>query len=341
MHRDDVQLHNVGAAVPTDDGVRLDRLPESVREPLNDKATENYRRPTGVEIRFVPEGTVEVTLSCPDGESEVTPYWGPFETDPADHVTVGAEPTTVEMTFPDHLGDVAPEHLSGGYFAPEVGRLVLRGHPTVLHGVEGGRRPPRDGELPGGTLLAYGTSITQGAVASRFPLSYASRTARALAMDHVNLGTGGSAFCEPEIADHIARRDDWDLAVLSVSVNMIAAGFTAEEFRERASYLVETVAGENPDKPVVAVTLFPQLSDLCPDRERGDDWIATSDEYRTVLADVVAESDRDNLHLLEGPDLLTEPWGLSTDLLHPADSGMITIGRNLAAELDSLLDASD
>lgn len=340
MHHDDVELHNVGAAVPTDDAVRLDRLPESIRGPLNDKATGNYRRPTGVEIRFVPEGTVEVTLSCPGGESEVTPYWGPFETDPGDHVTVGPEPTTVEMTFPDHLGDVASEHLPDGYFAPEVGRLVLRGRPTLLHGVEGSRRPPRDDELPDRTLLAYGTSITQGGVASRFPLSYASRASRALAMDHVNLGTGGSAFCEPEIADHVAARDDWDLAVLSVSVNMIAVGFTAEEFRERASYLLETVADENPGKPVVAVTLFPQLSDLCPDRERGDEWKATPEEYRTVLADVVAEADRDDLHLLEGPALLTEPSGLSTDLLHPADPGMITIGENLADELGTVLDSS-
>lgn len=336
MEFDGAAIHNARGATEVADGLRLDRLPSDVRTPLNDKAEENYKRPTGVEIRFVADGPVEVTLSCLDGESTVAPFWGPFECDFASEITVGEEPETVEMEFPEHLADVGDAHLPEGYFAPRVGRLVLRGRPTVLHGVEGDVRPPREAELPDRTLLAYGTSITQGGIASRFPLAYASRAARALSAEHVNLGTGGSAFCEPEIADHVAARGDWDAAVLSVSVNMIAVGFTAAEFRERAAYLVDAVAGENPGKPVVAVTLFPQLSDVCPDRERGEDWVATADEYREALREVVADSPHDNLHLLEGPDLLTDATGLSTDLLHPADPGMIEIGANLGRELDAL-----
>ncbi|MFB6120726.1 MAG: SGNH/GDSL hydrolase family protein [Halobacteriaceae archaeon] len=337
MNVDGAEVHNARGATRTPTGLQLDRLPETVRTPLNDKAEDNYQRPTGVEIRFVADGPVEITLSCLDGESTVAPYWGPFECDFAAEITVGEEPETIEMEFPEHLADVGDDALPEGYFAPRVGRLVLRGRPTVLHGVEGDTRPPRDAELPDRTLLAYGTSITQGGIASRFPLAYASRAARGVRAEHVNLGTGGSAFCEPEIADHIAARDDWDAAVLSVSVNMIAVGFTAEEFRERAAYLVDTVAAENPEKPVVAITLFPQLSDVCPDRERGDDWTATADEYREVLRDVVEEAGHDNLHLLEGPDLLTDPTGLSTDLLHPADPGMIEIGANLGRELDGVM----
>ena len=338
MNFDGAQIHNARGASETDEGLRLDRLPPETRAPLNDKAETNYERPTGVEIRFVAEGPVEITLSCLDGESTVAPYWGPFECDFAAEVTVDESETTIEMEFPEHLADVGDEHLPDGYFAPRVGRLILRGRPTVLHGIEGDTRPPREAELPDQTLLAYGTSITQGGIASRFPLAYASRAARGIQAEHVNLGTGGSAFCEPEIADHIAARDDWDAAVLSVSVNMIAVGFTAAEFRERAAYLVDHVASENPEKPVVAITLFPQLSDVCPTRERGDDWKATAEEYRTVLREVVAEAGHDNLHLLEGPDLLTDPTGLSTDLLHPADPGMIEMGANLATELDGRLE---
>jgi len=332
MRHAGLELHNVAETPAREGGVRLDRLPAAVREALNEQAETNYTRPTGVELRFVADGPVEVTLSCPTGESEVTPHWGPFQCAPDAHVTVGPEPTTVEMTFPEHLGDVADEHLPESYFAPRVGRLVLRGRPTVLHDVSGDVRPPREAELPDRTLLAYGTSITQGAVASRFPLAYASRAARALRADHLNLGTGGSAFCEAAVADHIAD-GDWDVAVLAVSVNMIAVGFTAAEFRERAGYLVDTVAGENPDSEVYAVTLFPQLSDVCPGRERGDDWAATADEYRAVLREVVADAGHDNLRVLEGPDFLADPSGLSPDLLHPSDPGMLEVGRRLADEL--------
>jgi lysophospholipase L1-like esterase len=190
--------------------------------------------------------------------------------------------------------------------------------------------------LPDETLLTYGTSITQGAFASRYPMSYGHQTARHLGADHVNLGSGGSAFCEEAVAEYIAGRDDWDRAVLSVSVNMIAVGFDADEFGERAVTLVETVAGAHPEKPIAAVTLFPLFDELCPGVDGSDEWEATPAEYRQRLRDAVAAADRPNLHLIEGPDLLQDPGGLSTDLLHPMDHGMTEIAHRLADRLESL-----
>ena len=36
------------------------------------------------------------------------------------------------------------------------------------------------------------------------------------------------------------------------------------------------------------------------------------------------------MHLLEGPEILTDVTGLTSDLIHPADEGMIQMGRGLA-----------
>lgn len=334
MRYDDrVDLHNVTEITETDeDTVSLARLPEAVRETLNEKARENYRRPSGVEIRFVPAGDASVTLSCPDGEATVTPFWGPFQT--ARHTTIGPEPTTVEVSFPDRLADLTDDAVDHTYFDPRVCRLVLRGRPIRLHDVEGDTRPPAADETPDRRYLAYGTSITQGAVASDYPSSYVAETARRVGADHLNLGTGGSAFCEPEMADYIAARDDWDVATLAISVNMLSVGFTAAEFRERAHYMIETVAGENPDKPVAPITLFPCHADVCRRVDGREEWEATPEEYRDALRDVVEETPHDNVYLLEGPELLTDVAGLDPDLLHPSDRGMGRIAEHLAPELD-------
>ena len=341
IFEDRVELHNVSSVIEADDGgIAPERVPESVRVTLNGKAERNYLRPSGVEIRFAIEsGVARVTLTCPEGRCEVTPFWGPFQTGPNERVEVGAEPTTVEMELPERLGDLESGVIDESYFDPAVCRLVLRGNPIRLHGIDGDVRPPTSDELPERRYLAYGTSITQGAVATDHPSTYVADAARRVNADLLNLGTGGSAFCEPEIADYIADRDDWDVATLAVSVNMIAVGFTAAEFRERASYLVETVAAANPGKPVVCITLFPVFPDVCVGYTDYKDWAATPDEYREVLREVVADSGRENVHLLEGEELLSDVSGLSPDLLHPTDRGMVEIAERLAPVLDDVLGA--
>lgn len=331
----DVTLYNAGETVRTDDGVRPFRVPESVRQGLNERSQAEYRRPDGVEIRFVGDGPVEVTLSA-EGECEVTPFWGPFETQPDEHVTVGEEPTTIEVSLPERVAAVDRDRLDQRYVDPTVGRLVLFGDPITIHDVSGDVRPPEPVELPDRRLLTYGTSITQGAFASRYPMSYAHATARRLGMDHVNLGSGGSAFCDEAIADHIAARKEWDVAIISVSVNMLAVGFSATEFRERATYLLEAVADADPTRPVVAITLFPVFTELCPSVEPGEDWESTAVAYREALRDAVTVIDRDNVTLLEGPELLADPGGLSTDLLHPMDHGMGQIAERLATRLEPI-----
>ncbi|MFB6120725.1 MAG: SGNH/GDSL hydrolase family protein [Halobacteriaceae archaeon] len=336
MIHDGLSFHNVTDLRAVEDraGLVIQRVPERTRVELNEGAQDNYRRPAGSEIRFVPEGTVEVTLSAPEHATEVRPFWGPFQA--REQFEIGEEPTTIELEFPERLADVREDVADDYAHHPRVCRLVLphRSKPVFYHGVAGDTRPPREAELPDQTLLAYGTSITRGIAATAPHLTYVAQTARRLGTDALNLGTAGSAFCEPEIADHMAARDDWDAATLALSVNMVA-GFDVPEFRERVRYVVETVAGENPERPVVAITLFPYFPDLCTgDHEDHANYGA----YRDALREAVAEADCDNLHLVEGPDLMPGGRGLTTDLVHPGDDAMIDVGVALADELAPLLE---
>jgi lysophospholipase L1-like esterase len=324
-----VEFHNVAERreIAGYEGVRLQRVPEDVRRELNPASRHRMLSPTNVELRFVPGSPVEVTLACPNGAVRIRPFWGPYQGDP---VTVEHGERTLELEPPEKVG--APEIAGGAGFSPSVCRLLcrgvsgMRGEWLQFRGLDGKARRPTADELPDRTYLAYGTSITEGGASTAAHLSYPATAARILDADLHNLGSSGSAHAEAAMADHIAGREDWDVATLSLSVNML--GFAVEEFRERVAYFVETVAGENPGREVVAVTI--PANEFAP-----DDGGERSEVFREQLREAVVTADLPNLHLVEGP-ALAPAAGLSTDRVHPGDHGHRELGTGLAAELDGL-----
>ena len=330
----DVEFHNIAEAHPVagSDGVRLQRIPEPIRLQL-EKAQNAMLSPANAEIRFVSEGPLtRVTLSSA-GTAKLVVFRGVFQEREV-HL-IGEIPQTIEVGSPERLGELDPIHWRDMPFAPHVKRLMLAGDAVVFHGIQGdGVRPPHPNELPALRYLAYGTSITHGAAASAPHLTYVAQTARRLGVDLINLGVGGSAYCEPALSDYIAMRSDWHFATLALSVNMIGAGFTLDEFHRRVSYMINAVAGSNPHRPVACITIYPHSRD----------WGAgvqgphgTPDEYRQRLRDAVSACPHPNVHLIEGSEILTDMGGLTPDLVHPADNGMIQMGENLAARLKPLI----
>jgi hypothetical protein len=186
------------------------------------------------EIRFVTTGDrVTVKLSS-DAGTELIPFFGPLQG--RERIRIPVEPTELEIVRPERLASIDQSTREQFHFSPDVWRLTLRGEGVRFHGIEGeGLRPPTSNELPSLRYLSYGTSITHGAAATASHLTYVAQTAWRLRADLINLGVGGSAWCEPQLADYIAERDDYDIATLALSVNMIGGGFKDEEFRERVT----------------------------------------------------------------------------------------------------------
>lgn len=371
IYDDLVELHNVAAVVDRKTGqpanppfanaqthyhgLRLQRVPEDLRLKLNEGAQRMMLCASAVEIRFVADGPVRITLSSDERRLLNDPviYQGDYCRERLLPV-IGQSPTVItleqapriqELPMGDDLTNVTRYDLiDPAYtFAPSVTRLRLPTHggPFTLYGIEPAPgvscRPPKADELPGRRMLAYGTSITHGSASPVPELTYASLAAYQLQADLINLGSSGSAFCEYELADYIAGRDDWDFATLALSVNM--QGFSQEEFRSRTGYMVKTVAGAHPDKPVFAITLWPYFRDVgIPDG--GEPMPSDLSEVRRLaqrmrqdLRDGVTAAGCDNLHLLEGPELFGPFSGLTADLIHPGPLGMITMGHNLAAAI--------
>jgi len=327
-----VELHNTDEIKDSPNGgVLLQRVPDSVRLHLNEGAQQRLLDPAGGEIRFVSDsGSAKVTLSGADGEVKVVPFFGGFRH--GEPFTVGREPQTVEIAMTERFQKDLPAleklHMP---FSPRVCRLMLRGAQVCFRGVEGdGVRPPTAEELPALRYLSYGTSITHGAAAAWPHLAYVSQVARRLGADLLNFGVGGACHCEPEFADYFASRDDWHVATLALSVNMM--GFTHEEFRKRVTYMVNTVAGSNTKRPVACITIWSYFGDREIDPDAHDTH-GKADDFRQILREVVAECPHPNAHLLEGREMLSDYTGLTTDLIHPADDGMIQMGENIARRL--------
>ncbi len=327
-----VEFHNIEEVrkMPGSDGVRLQRIPETVRIELNEGAQMRMLTPACAEIRFVSDRpTVRLTLSS-EGWTDAVVFHGVFQS--GQRFSITKKTQTIEITMPERLRQLSASLPQDMPFSPNVFRVMLAGDALVFHGMEqDGMRAPRPEELPGLRYLAYGTSITHGGAATGPHLAYVSQTARRLGADLINLGVGGSAHCEHALADYIASRDDWDIATLALSVNM--GGFSREEFSERVSYMVDAVAGANTHRPVACITLYPYFDDLdTQDRK------AHAAGRRQSLRDVVASCPHPNAYLFEGAEILSDMGGLTPDLIHPADNGMIRMGENLALKLRPLVD---
>ena len=216
-----------------------------------------------------------------------------------------------------------------GRFANRVCRVVVNAFEAELVGIEGNVRPPKPDELGAPVMLSYGTSISQGAYASRADLGWNALTARMVGHDLINMGSSGTAFCEPAMADYLASLK-WDLAVLELSVNM--GSFPIEQFQKRVGGLIDKLATSHPDAPIVCISLFPFGT--------GDLWGAQktgTQERRDALAEIVKASGHANVHFVSGPELLSFS-GLSPDMLHPTDQGMIEIATKLAPRIRAILD---
>ena len=335
MIHDNVEFHNVGElrAVEGRAGLRVQRVPEAVRLCLNPGAQDRMLSPAGAEIRFVSAGDeVDVTLSSPGGSAEVIPFFGPFQG--RERFQIGKEPRTLTLTYPERLRAIEEHALQGLHFSTDVWRLTLRNTSLHYHGIQGeGLRPPTAEELPKLRYLSYGTSITHGASATAMHLTYVSQVAWRLGADLINLGVGGSAYCEPELADYIAARGDWDVATLALSVNMVGSGFSLSEFSERVTYMVNAVAGANADRPVGCITIYPHFRDFCGDADERDKTAS----FREALREAVTGCPHANAHLIEGPEMLSNIGGLTVDLIHPGDHGMIEMGERVAGKLSPLL----
>lgn len=323
-----VPVHNAAAMLDVPGGVTFWRVPPDLRDQLNEKAQERYRWSSGVELRFQRVATpVNVTLSVDAGTAIAEVYYGPVWH--SMHF-IGTEPTTFEIV-PPQWHDLVTD-LDDLPFSLDVVRVVLpQGSFTVVHAIDGELQPPTSDQLPRRRYLAYGSSITNGNAGGRPTGMYASLTAQKLGVDFYNLGTGGSAYFEPQMADYIAGRDDWDFATLEIGINMLDL-FSEAEFAERVHYFVKRVASANPQRHVFCIDTLLNFRDAPSHPQH-----AKGAAFRRIVREAVAAANQPRCLHVDALSLMDSPLHLRSDALHPSPSGAEAIAGRLAAFISTHL----
>lgn len=322
----DIEFFGVIEFTQRFNGLQLQRIPEDVRNTLNNRGRWNSQMTNGLEIRFVCDSPhIRLFLSSLEGKGDVTVYCGDFLH--SIHRLTQDKQLCIHIEPPKLFSTVKPKALQGKSFSPKVWRFLLPSTQTVFHELEtygAPVRPPSEKEKPTLTWLAYGSSITAG--------NYVKKTARLLGVDAVNLAMGGACHCETELADFIAERNDWDFATFELGVNMRDV-FSPEEFKKRSKYLINQTLKKQPGKPVFLITMFPNQQDYEHETSMHG---KRQQKYKDILRGFAIENP-ENLHLLEGHELMPGFDNLSIDLIHPSDSGHSQIALKLAERLKYII----
>ncbi|CAM4427524.1 GDSL-type esterase/lipase family protein [Paenibacillus tarimensis] len=331
-----VLLHNVAEAEWTGQGdYRLSRIPADVRERINADAQKRAFNTCGCEIRFVMKGEEALVLlrraeseaAAAYGIAEV--YFGLFQGMYAETpVPVGIDTVAIKIRRPAHmdvLKRLAKEQ--GMAFDPEVVRLILPyDWEYRLVGIEGNVARPRADQLPGKTMLAYGSSITHGGDSVQPTGTYAMRTARRLGMDLINMGSAGSAQMDEAMAAYIAGRKDWHLATVEMGINVIRL-WEPERFEVAVNRFLRVLADGAGERPVIVTDLFRCIHDAAGNPR--------ATEYRGIVQEAVQKLQSPHFSYISGLDLLPDYAGLSVDLVHPGAAGHELIAERLSAAVQA------
>lgn len=329
---DNLNFHNTAELLPLgEDGFHPIRVPPGVREKLSPMGQQRLGEPFAIEIRFVnenPEEAAVITLSSPDeNPASLVPYWG--ELSGPNIIPIPDQPTAISISPHERFYTGKPVHFAASPFSRNVCRLVLQGRSLRYHGISGGSlRPPRPEELPNQTLMTYGTSLTQGSCSQVQAFTYPSLLGRSLGYDVLNLGSGGSCFCEKEMADYLASLS-WDAAILDPCANLMAQDYSMDTFRERTTYLIDRLVETHPGKPILCISLIPA-------------YIPTGDRpgriegFRNTLREL-AEQAPEQVAFFNADDAINVFPNYSADLIHPSPHGYLQIAQTLESPLKALL----
>lgn len=329
---DNLNFYNTAELLPFQDkSFQPIRVPQRVREKLSPMGQQRLGEPFGIEIRFVnenPEEPVVITLSSPDeNPASLVPYWG--ELSGPNIVPIPDQPTAISIAPHERFHLAVEEHFANAPFSRNVCRLVLQGRSLRYHGISGGSlRPPRPEELPKQTLMTYGTSLTQGSCSQVQALTYPSLLGRFLGYDVLNLGAGGSCFCEKEIVDYLASLS-WDAAILDPCANMMAQNYSIETFRERTAYLINRLVETHPETPILCISLIPTYIPTGEQPGRIQD-------FRNTLREL-AEEAPGQVAFFNADDAINIYPNYSADLIHPSPHGYLHIAQILESPFKALL----
>lgn len=177
-------------------------------------------------------------------------------------------------------------------------------------------------------IIIYGTSIVQGASASRPGLSYPSKISRDLGIEIVNWGVSGSAKMEKSVSRLIGETQ-MDLLIIDCVPNC-----SPEHLRERTASFIQEIRKQHPRLPIIAIEGAP----------------FESGNFNTVIAQNLQNRNLEfskslkqlmksdpHLFLLDSQDLMGHDHEGTIDGTHPNDLGFARMVAKIKPFLENLI----
>jgi lysophospholipase L1-like esterase len=178
-------------------------------------------------------------------------------------------------------------------------------------------------------IVFYGTSITQGASASRPGMGHVAMLGRRFNWPTINLGFSGQGRMEPELADLLTELDPV-VFVLDCLPNMDAAGVS-----ERVVPFVKRLRTAHPTTPIILVEdRVYANAHLTP--KRAELHRANHAALRNAFDELRRAGDK-NLHYIPGDTLLGNDTEGTVDGSHPNELGFTRQSDVFAKTLKPLL----
>lgn len=178
-------------------------------------------------------------------------------------------------------------------------------------------------------IIVYGSSITQGAAASRPGLAYPARLSRETGYEFVNLGLSGNGKMERSVAEMLADIEA-DAYILDCMPNP-----STEQIKERTAYLVKTIRKRHPSVPVIMIeSVYYENAnfDTSIYEREYQKREAFYHEYLKLKEERVPK-----LYYIKGEKLIGENHEGTIDGVHPTDEGFATMTRILKKNIVKIL----
>lgn len=178
-------------------------------------------------------------------------------------------------------------------------------------------------------IVFYGTSIMQGACASRTGMAQSSIIGRRLDMPVINLGFSGNGKMEPEVAKLLAELDP-AAYVLDALPNCVA-----EEVKTRTEPLVKTIRAAHPNTPIILVE-DRTYADAIWLKSKMDRNLTSRAEYKAAYERLLSDGVT-GLTYVTGDQLLSADGEATVDASHPTDLGFVQYADVLTPVIQKVL----
>ncbi|MDR4890083.1 SGNH/GDSL hydrolase family protein [Fredinandcohnia sp. QZ13] len=174
-------------------------------------------------------------------------------------------------------------------------------------------------------VIFYGTSITQGACASRPGMSYTNILSRRMNLEFINLGFSGSGRGEHGVALTIREIERPACFVLDYEANV-----TYKEYKDTLIPFIETYREYHPDVPIIIVSRIPFVQDKAIGEY--EDYQNRREYSKSTVEKLQQQGDK-NISFIDGANLLGELWHECTvDGIHPNDLGFMEMANRMENE---------